>query len=268
MKLILLTITVLLLSNLLFSQDSIPVKKEKVKTGWNLGALPVVAFDSDIGVQYGALGNLYYYGNGSTYPKYLHSIYAEWSRTTKGGGINTMRFDSDSLIRNIRVFSEAGYFTEQALDFYGFNGAESEFNPSYITKNDSNYISRMYYRYARKYIKLRCDFQGKIIPKKLFWYAGLEYNNIRIESVDIERLNKGKEEEDKLPDTLSLYDKYVNWGIIPDNIKNGGTTPFVKLGLVYDTRDNEPNPMTGIWDEILVLVTAPFTEKSNYKYIT
>ena len=37
-----------------------------IKTGWNLGPLPVVAFDNDRGFQYGALLNLYNFDDGST----------------------------------------------------------------------------------------------------------------------------------------------------------------------------------------------------------
>ena len=47
----------------------------KVKTGWTFGALPSVAFDADLGFQGGALANIYYYGDGSQYPEYIHSLY-------------------------------------------------------------------------------------------------------------------------------------------------------------------------------------------------
>ena len=35
----------------------------KVKTGWNFGILPSVAYDADLGFQFGALSNRYYYGD-------------------------------------------------------------------------------------------------------------------------------------------------------------------------------------------------------------
>ena len=59
----------------------------KIKRGWNFGALPSVAFDADLGFQGGALANIYYYGDGSQYPEYIHSIYAEAAYTTKNYGI-------------------------------------------------------------------------------------------------------------------------------------------------------------------------------------
>ena len=43
-------------------------KQDIVKTGYNFGPLPAIAFDADKGFQYGALVNIYNYGDGSNYP--------------------------------------------------------------------------------------------------------------------------------------------------------------------------------------------------------
>ena len=40
----------------------------KIKTGWNFGILPSIAYDADYGFQGGILTNVYYYGDGSQYP--------------------------------------------------------------------------------------------------------------------------------------------------------------------------------------------------------
>ena len=50
-------------------------QEEVTKDGWNFGGLPTITFDTDLGFQYGALVNLYDYGDGSAYPNYYHSIY-------------------------------------------------------------------------------------------------------------------------------------------------------------------------------------------------
>ena len=52
-------------------------KKQVTKDGWNFGALPTITFDTDLGFQYGALVDLYHYGDGSRYPKYDHKFYFE-----------------------------------------------------------------------------------------------------------------------------------------------------------------------------------------------
>jgi hypothetical protein len=75
-------------------------KKDKIKTGWNVGALPVFSYDDDLGIKYGALANFYHYGDGSIYPDYRHSIYLEWSQSTLGSGTTQFKYDSKYLITN------------------------------------------------------------------------------------------------------------------------------------------------------------------------
>ena len=242
-----------------------PESKEEIKTGWTFGGVPAVAYDSDVGFKYGAVVNFYHFGDGSTYPKYRHSLYFEWSRTTKGSGINQFTYDSEYLIPGIRVSAEASLFTEQALDFYGFNGYESFYNHSFEDDEDPEYLSRMFYRVDRKLGKLRTDFYGSLLDKKLRWLGGIEYTSNKIGTVDIDKLNKGKDEEDMLPDTALLYDKYIGWGVIPQDQAEGGQTTLLKLGIIYDTRDNEPNPMTGMWTEVQFLLSPKFLG-SDYAY--
>lgn len=271
MKNLLLSLMVILTAMPAFSSfpaDSTKVKKEKVKSGWSFGAVPAIAFDSDIGFKYGAVVNFYDYGDGTIYPDYKHSLYFEWSRTTKGSGINQFIYDSKYLIPNIRVTAEASYLTELALDFYGFNGYKAYYNHKFEDDDPSNpdYKSRMFYRQQRKLLRLRADFQGNISGKKFRWLAGFAHYGIDADSVNITKLNKGKSEADKLPAIGGgLYWDYVQWGVIPADQKNGGNTNLLKLGLVYDTRDNEPNPMKGVWTELQLLL-APSFLGNDYAY--
>lgn len=246
--------------------DSAGVKKEKIKTGWTFGAVPAVTYSSDLGFQYGAVVNFFYFGDGKTYPKYLQNIYLEWSRYTKGSGINQIRYDSEHLIPGVRVSGEVSYLTEQALDFYGFNGYQANFNSDLSNDKSTDYISRMYYRMDRKMFKVRGEFMGNLSGKQLRWLAGFEFSNIKVGTVDIARLNKGKDSADMLPDVPLLYDKYVQWGIIPANQAKGGNNMLLKLGLVYDTRDNEPNPMKGIWTELQFLLAPSFLGNKDFSY--
>ena len=242
-------------------------KADKTKTGWNVGALPVVGYNSDIGFQYGALANIYYYGNGSLYPKYYHSVYLEVSRTTKGGGINQVFYDSEKLLRGLRVTADVTYLTEKALDFYGFNGYRSVFNAAWKDDQDtSSYKTRMFYNHERKLLRIAASLQGNSGIRGLRWTAGLAMMKFRIGAVDAELLNKGLKAGKKLPDVPGLYEEYVNWGIITDKEKNGGLNNLIKLGLIYDTRDNEPNPMHGIWSEIILAMAPGMIGDGNYNF--
>lgn len=248
------------------SEEAAP-ETHKTKTGWNFGALPAISYNSDLGFQYGALVNFFYYGDGKTYPKYLHSLYGEVSRYTKGSGINRFFYDSEYLIPGIRVTSDFSFLTDKALDFYGFNGYDAVYNSAWSNDSDtSQYISRMFYRHERKMLRFMTDFQGRFGQSNLRWSAGFGILKNSIAPVDIESLNKGKKEENKLPEVPGLFDNYVDWGVIKQNEKEGGWSNYLKLGLVYDTRDFEPNPMKGIWSEVVVFVSPKFLGNGDFGF--
>jgi len=253
---ILITATcMLLLTGMAYGQSE---KTEKIKKGLNFGLLPTISFDADMGFQYGGLVNMFDYGDGSFYPGYKHQVKVEISRYTRGSGVNQLFYDSKYLIPGIRVTSDLSYLTEKALDFYGFNGYEAVFHPEYVDDKDPDYVSRMFYRYERKLFRFTTDFQGKLPAEHLNWLAGLGIMNIKTGTVDIAALNEKRDDDDQLPDTATLYDKYVDWGIIGRDEKDGGNANFLKFGLVFDTRDNEANPMKGAWSEALVVVSPKF----------
>src|SRR5665647_1937288 len=105
----------------LIAQEKV-TKKEVTKDGWSFGALPTITYDTDLGFQYGALVNLYDYGDGSGYPNYNHSLYFEVSRFTKGSGINRFFYDSDKLLKGLQTSVDISYLSDQAYDFWGYNG--------------------------------------------------------------------------------------------------------------------------------------------------
>lgn len=244
-------------SSALFGQDD---KKDQqlIKKNWNFGALPTITFDTDLGFQYGALVNLYDYGDGTRYPKYNHSLYFEVSRYTKGSGINRFYYDSDELIKGLQTSFDLSYLSDQAYDFYGFNGFDAVYQPDWVddSKPDGVYQTRMFYKYDRKLFRMKADLQGKLYGDHFRWISGFNLQNFKISSVNLKKLNKGKDGRDILPDVDGLYEKYQQWGIISADEANGGFVPTVKGGIVYDSRDNRPNPMKGVWTEA-VLEGAP-----------
>ena len=261
----------LLISQRLSAQDDSeisPVENVKSKDGWTFGVLPAISFDTDVGFQYGAIANFFNYGDGSTYPKYLQSIYLEWSRTTKGSGINRLYFDSEHLIPKIRLTADVSYLTEQALQFFGFNGYDAVYNASWEDETDPAYVSRVFYRQDRKMFRVMATFQGKLFgnSNKFRWLAGFAYFDNKMGPVDIDRLNKGKSDADKLPDVDGLYDKYVTWGAIKPEEATGNKTTYIKAGLVYDSRDFEAFPTKGIWAEAIYSYAPGFLGDGNFEY--
>lgn len=248
-------------------EAQINIRKEK--KGWNFGFIPVIGYNTDIGFKYGGLVAAYDYGNGENYPKYRKMIRLEISRCTKGSGINQLFLDFNPLFKrdDIRLTADISYLSDQTSDFYGFNGAPSNYNSAYTDDKGASYISRVYYKMERNLFRAAFDLQGNILPPKIRWLAGMGFLNYDVHTVDIGKLNQGKSDENMLPDTMLLYDKYVDWGILSPAEAKGGHHLFLKAGLVYDSRDIQANPSRGIWSEIM-LITAPYALWNQDGYFT
>ncbi|MCJ7447293.1 MAG: outer membrane protein assembly factor [Bacteroidales bacterium] len=244
-----------------FISFSVYGQEKKVKTGWKFGgALPAIAFDSDLGFQYGALVEFFNYGDGSTYPDYFDHTYTEVSHFTKGSGIYRLMYESNHLIPGVHLTSDLSYLPDQANHFYGYNGYESVFVKDWMDEESTDYRTRMFYRNQRNQFRFKNDFQGKLSGEHIKWSAGFAFQNFKISSVDIDKLNKGKEENllPSVTDEPGLFEHYQELGLISENEANGGWVNTVKAGVAWDSRDNRPNPMKGIWTELGIEIAPSF----------
>jgi hypothetical protein len=237
---------------------SLPAQESKTKSGWNFGVLPTISFDSDLGFQYGGLIDLYNYGSGDIYPDYYHKIYVEVSRFTKGSGINRFNYETIKLIPGVRYTTDLSFLTDQAYDFYGYNGYDAVLVKDWMDLESDDYITRMFYRHKRSLFRFKNDFEGKLSGPKLLWNAGFAVQKFTISSVDLDKLNKGRDPEDQYPGVPGLYELYQDWGIIGSEEADGGLVTTLKAGISYDTRDNRPNPMKGIWTEAGIETSQKF----------
>ena len=228
--------------------------QEKKKTGFGFGALPAVSYDSDLGFQYGAIVNLYHYGDGNRYPRYNHSLYLEYSRYTKGSSIARIMYDSDRLIPKVRTTVDIAYLGDRAMDFYGFNGYQSIYNSDYLDNEET----RFFYKNDRNMFRAKADFQGNFGQSKAGWVAGYTFYNFEMNDVDSERLNAEPQEK-------PLYELYQDWGLIKEEEAKGGNINYLKLGVKYDSRDQLASPMKGIWTEA-VIQTAPKFVNQTYPH--
>ena len=259
-----------------FNFSCAQAQENHIRQGWTFGLLPSVAYDADLGLQYGALTNIYYFGDGSTYPEYLHSFYTEAAYTTKHFGIFRFAYDSRHLIPNHRLSVDLTYLPDQMCDFYGFNGYQSHYNAPYTSQNDPAYISRAYYKYRRDLFRLSADIQGPLTlsPSRggapdrgrgWYWNAGFGLLHFAVGPVDVDRLNSyTKKEDKKLPDTVSLFDYYVANGDIGKSEANGGIHPYLHGGVTYDTRDRLQNPTRGIHSDAFLTYYAGFGDMGAY----
>ena len=224
---------------------------EFVKTGINVGPLPSVAYSSDTGFQYGLLANIFFYGDGAVYPDYYHNLYVEWNQTTKGAGLAQVTYDSKYLIPGIRVTADLSYIIKQAWGFYGFNGAESVYNSEWIDRESASYKNSLYYAMQRNNFRFTSNFQGNITDNTFRWLGGIGVLNFDDASASVTRAW-----DTSFVDQSTLYDDFVDWGVISPEEADGGLVTYLKAGVVYDTRDNEACAMSGLWEE-LVMTYAP-----------
>lgn len=242
-------------------------QKDTVR-GLRFAFLPIATYDSDLGLKYGLLSIAYQFGDGSYYPDYVYNVSYEINHTTKGSGISQLFFDSGRLLKEgkHRVVADFSYIHEQATDFYGFNGSASHYAPEFENRDSSQYVSRMFYNFDRKILRLTADWHEQV-SEKLTLMAGIHHYSFRQENVNISKLNEGRDADDLLPDTVSLLDLYVSSGVILLNDANGGNVTMLRTGVVYDTRDKEFNATKGAWHEAVLSLSPelPWIEKPFFR---
>ena len=241
----------LILSLILASTLSVFGQEKEVKKGWSLGLLPTATYSVDNGFQAGAFGDIYNYGDGTTYPDPLHKISWEASYFTHS---HRMRFylayDSKYLIPKMRVNASVTYVTDPLYSFWGFNGGASLAhldNPYDLWTNKDTGIN--YFGMSRNMLRVLANFQGEIIPH-LNWAAGVNFWNWKVGDMRDNGYKKdGSNDKFYYDKDNTLYRDYQRLGIIHADEKNGGNALELNAGLVYDTRDMEAAPNHGIWAE-------------------
>lgn len=227
-------------------------ERPAAKTGWNFGPLPAVGFNTDLGFQMGALCDIYYYGDGTVYPDYVHKFNVEASYYTKGSGILHLFYDSKHLIPKVRVTAAVTYNTNRKYSFYGFNGAAAPYFPQWDSNRESG---TAFYNIRRDYLRILADFQGKI-RGHWGWAAGLAFKDYSVGDIDLRSYDP----------TETLYRHYIAAGIIGEDEKNGGRHLEMKAGVVYDSRDREAAPGRGIWSEAC-LIGVPDVFRGTGSYL-
>lgn len=247
-----------------------------IKKGLSYGPLPVVAFDADRGFQFGALLNLYNFGDGSTYPNPKSTWYFEASAYTKEGDIGSYKFivnyDNKTIIPGVRMSICTGYYKDASLDFYGFNGYQSNYDMDMLKPtfqftdkelqkkfDEKGSMPKGFYRFSRDLIKAKIDFTGKI-ANNLYWEAGYNFMWNKTGSFHPQGYSVlGNPSDPSLyagEGGTTLFDLYKAWGIIPESEADGGISSALRVGLMYDSRNVENNPTKGIWYEAHI-IAAP-----------
>ena len=251
MKKLLLTACTLLAAGVMLSLSA-QEKEKEMKTGWSFGLLPTATYSVDNGFQAGAFGDVYYYGDGATYPDPLHKISWEASYFTHSHRMRLyLAYDSKYLIPNMRVNASVTYMNDPLYSFWGFNGGASLPNlPNPYTEYWSNQKTGInYFGMSRNMLRVLANFQGRITDN-LNWAAGMNYWNWKLGDMrDNGYTLEGSSDKKYYDKEATLFRDYQKWDLIREDEVNGGSALEINAGLVFDTRDIEAAPNHGIWAE-------------------
>lgn len=218
------------------------------KRNLTFGFLPALAFSADKGFGYGIVLQADDKRAGGYSPYYAsHRLILK--RTTKGIGDYSYRFDSKYIFRKkIRITMKASYLTSILEPFYGFGGAQTLYNESYKDSSDpEKYRGKFYYEYDKRYYRVDTIFQGALNRENLRWLGGFTILSTEIDTIDY---NDFDEKYLSLP-TNTLLAKLIRSGVVDKKSIPGGSEHSFLVGLVWDSRDDESTPNSGVWSEAL-----------------
>ena len=249
-------------------------KGEIIKKGWNIGPLPVVGYNSDMGFQYGACVDIFNYGDGSKYPTYDFKINVEVSTYTKGSSIFRSYSYWNNIIPKGVLFADFGYFIDKKFDFYGFNGYASPYYKDVAANFDIVNHLGLYYPFnitepgmneSGLYYTDRRQFRAVVSMRQkignlnnLYYGAGLAFYNYDFNHLSI----------NKYENQYTLYDLYCQSGLIRADEAGGGNVTQFKAGVIYDSKNYENDPTRGIYFEATLTAAPDFIDRHGYDHLT
>jgi hypothetical protein len=213
--------------------------------GWELSGIPALNYNSDEGFGYGVVANLYYYGASGKLP-YVVTVQPTVFLTTGGRRDYTLFFDAPNVGGSAwRVDAYFGHETRLAAPYYGIGNATTEDASRETAPN------QLYYRYGRRRVQFTSNLQRTLghTPMRLLF-------GVAVAQVNVTEIPRGTTAT-FLSDALS--------GAAPPN----GSSNYVRVGLVWDTRDREVHTSHGTWADLLVEdVTKSMGSDWNYTRAT
>ena len=223
--------------------------QEKPKTGWVFTPMPNLGFTTDTGLTLGAFSDFFYYGDGSTYPNFLHHAGVAAAYATKGSWYAHAYFESEALVKGMRLNASITYRDAMVNPFFGFNGIASPYEAS-LDLNTGDRVA--WYTNHRRFFRVTSTVMGRI-TEHLDWMGGGVFRHVMIEDFSLQNYDSGK----------SLYLAYRDYGLIRADEFAGGTSLELKGGLVYDSRDIELAPAKGMYAEFYLVAN---TDLKQWKY--
>jgi len=197
--------------------------------GRELAAVPALNFDADEGFGYGVAGALYQYGGHATAP-YAWSLEPTVFLTTRGRRDLTIFFHGPAVLRAGWLLDAfLGSEKQVASPYYG-RGNASTWDKTFDTEAGLN---PYYYRFGRTRRSAIANVQRHLGSTPLRGLVGLGLVRVTTDPVPHD-------------EGTTLYAEEVS------EAPEGEWSNFVRVGLVWDSRDRETGPRRGTWTELLV----------------
>lgn len=200
------------------------------QTGLEFGGVPAINYDADEGFGYGAIVELYHYGEGTRAP-YLWTLQPTVFLTTEGRRDFTLFFDAPHVLPGgWRLDAYLGSAKQLATPYYGL-GNESVYAADAVSD-----VNPYFYRFGRTRRSATLNVQRALggSPVRVLLGMGAVHGSI----VPVP-YGQGT--------TLLAQETATSGARLEDGWSN-----FGRAGLVWDTRDRETGPTRGTWTEILV----------------
>ncbi|WP_043711867.1 Omp85 family outer membrane protein [Corallococcus macrosporus] len=242
------------------------------RTGWRVQGLPLLNFNSDEGLGYGARLMLVDAGDGTQAP-YRHAIIAQFFQTTRGNAVHRLMLDAPTFLESRwRLGLDVSLLNDRFSPYYGQGGAAS-FDQDFAACDDRNALEdapdvcpgNPAFRGLRYY-----NFEQRTLPSVVLnarrpvsgpWQVSMGYR-FRMTRVatryDADALGQSG---------ASRLEEDIQAGRVNDGGPVTGTfrTAELTAGLLLDLRDNEPAPIRGMFHELAVRGAAGATGSSfNY----
>jgi len=197
--------------------------------GLEVGGLPALNFDADEGIGYGALVELYQYGEGGLLP-YVWSLRPTVFLTSEGRRDFTMFFDAPHLLASgWRLDAYLGSEEQIATPYYGIGNATAYDD----VLDDDDGPDPFYYRFGRTRRSATFNLQRDLAETPLRWLIGAGLVRTSVLPVPEN-------------DGTTLYETVVS------STGHTAWSNYVRTGLVWDSRDRETGPRSGVWTELLI----------------
>ncbi|MFW5770499.1 MAG: Omp85 family outer membrane protein [Spirochaetota bacterium] len=228
---------------------------EKKKEGWYPTGLPLINYDSDNGLGYGA--RIYLYNNGArddeyfAYSPYKLQMYAQFYQTTNGYQYHEFNLDMPYIAgTKFRIKTSVAFDKKINANYFGL-GAENA-KQGFVLIDIPNSVDEEFDKYS--------DFAEYVDEEKGYKkYYNYQYSkpsyflNIYRNLTDELRFMVGFEVKKVTIDTWDGEDFDGDDQIVtkieqeqPNGI-DGGWSNFARIGFGYDTRDFEPDPNNGYY---------------------